>query len=179
MIKVNLLPLKRKKKPKPIPAFIITMLIATIGTIVVMLILFSFFNTRLSAKRNISKSNEQKIVELKQKIKEVENFEQLNKTIQQRNSIIEQLRNNQSVPVKLLDEVSKLLPKGVWLDTMTVSAQNINIAGHAFENSDIVSYVDNLKNSQLLTEVYLLESKSTTIEKIPLYTFKLTFRIKA
>lgn len=178
MIKVNLLPVKRKKKPKPIPSFIVTMVIITIVTIIVMANLVFLFSSRLSAKKKDFKANESKIAELKQKIKEVENFEQLNKTIQQKSSIIEQLRRNQSIPVKLLDETSSLLPNGVWIDAMTVSGENVNIEGYAFANSDIVSYVDNMKNSQVFTEVYLQESKSIIIENTPLYIFKLTFKIK-
>ena len=178
MIKVNLLPVKRKKKPKPIPSFIVTMVIITIITIIVMANLAFFFNSRLSKKKTLFKNNESKIVELKQKIKEVENFEQLNKTIEQRNGIIEQMRKNQSMPVRLLDEANNLLPDGVWLDEMAVSGENVSMEGYAFANSDIVTYVDNIKNSHIFTEVYLQESKSTTLENTPLYMFKLTFKIK-
>jgi type IV pilus assembly protein PilN len=178
MIKVNLLPVKRKKKPKPIPSFIVTMVVITIITIIVMATLSTIFNSRLSKKRTLFQANESKIAELKQKIKEVENFEQLNKTIEQRNGIIEQLRKNQSMPVRLLDEANNLLPNGVWLDEMTVSGENVNMKGYAFANSDIVSYVDNMKNSKIFTEVYLQESKSTNIENTSLYMFKLTFKMK-
>ena len=178
MIKVNLLPVKRKKKHKPIPSFIVTMVIIVLVTIIVMANLAFFFNSRLSKKKALFKTNENKIVELKQKIKEVENFEQLNKTIEQRNGIIEQLRKNQSMPVRLLDEASNLLPSGVWLDKMAVSGENVSMEGYAFANADIVTYIDNIKNSQTFTEVYLQESKSTTIENTPLYMFKLTFKIK-
>jgi len=178
MIKVNLLPVKRKKKHKPIPSFIVSMVIIVIVTIIVMANLAFFFNSRLSKKKALFKTNENKIVELKQKIKEVENFEQLNKTIEQRNGIIEQLRKNQSMPVRLLDEANNLLPSGVWLDKMAVSGENVSMEGYAFANSDIVTYIDNIKNSQTFTEVYLQESKSTTIENTPLYMFKLIFKIK-
>ena len=178
MIKVNLLPIKRKKKHKPIPSFIVTMVIIVIVTIIVMANLAFFFNSRLSKKKALFKTNENKIVELKQKIKEVENFEQLNKTIEQRNGIIEQLRKNQSMPVRLLDEANNLLPSGVWLDKMAVSGENVSMEGYAFANADIVTYIDNIKNSQTFTEVYLQESKSTTIENTPLYMFKLIFKIK-
>jgi type IV pilus assembly protein PilN len=179
MIKVNLLPVKRKKKHKPIPSFIVTMVIIVIVTIIVMANLAFFFNSRLSKKKALFKTNENKIVELKQKIKEVENFEQLNKTIKQRNGIIEQLRKNQSMPVRFLDEANNLLPSGVWLDKMALSGENVSMEGYAFANSDIVTYIDNIKNSQIFTEVYLQESKSTTIENTPLYMFKLIFKIKA
>jgi len=178
MIKVNLLPIKRKKKPRPVPPFIVTMVIITVVVFIVMANLVIYFSSSLSTKRNLFKANEKTIAELKQKIKEVENFEQLNKNIQQKNSIIEQLRKNQSIPVKLLDGTSSLLPDGVWLDAMTVSGENVSMEGYAFANSDIVSYVDNMKNSQMFTEVYLQESKSIVIENTPLYMFKLTFKIK-
>lgn len=178
MIKVNLLSVKRRKKPKPIPAFMVTMVVVTITAGIIMAYLVFFFNSRLEAKKVRFKDNEKKIAEIKEKIKAVENFEQVNKLFQQRTSIIEQLRKNQSIPVKLLDEISKLLPNGVWLQTMTMSGENITIDGYAFANSDVVSYVDNLKNSKIFTEIYLQESKSSTIEKIPVYMFKLTFKMK-
>ncbi len=178
MIKVNLIPTKRGKKTKPVPPFVVTMMVVTIVVSVVMAYLVFFFNSRLSMKKTQLAANEKKIVELKEKIKAVENFEQLNKAFQQRNDIIEQLSKNKSVPVKLLDEISNLLPNGIWLQTTTVSGESINIDGYGFTNSDIVSYVDNVKNSKMFSDVYLQESKSTTIENIPLYMFKLTFKIK-
>jgi len=179
MIKVNLIPTKRKKKAKPIPTFIIATVFVTIIAGITMAYLVFFFNSRLSMKKAQFAENERKIAELKEKIKAVENFEQLNKTFQQRNDIIEQLSKNKSVPVKLLDEISNLLPNGVWLQALTITGDKIDIEGSGFTNSDIVSYVDNLKNSKMFTEVYLQETKSTPVEKIPLYTFKLTFKIKA
>jgi type IV pilus assembly protein PilN len=178
MIKVNLLPVKRKKKPKPLPSFVITAAMVTGAVVIVIIGLVLFFNSRLSSKRAQYKANESKIMELRAKIKEVENFEKLNKTIQERNSIIEQLRKNQSTPVKLLDELSVLLPNGVWLNAMTVSEGSVNIDGYAFANSDIVSYVDNMKNSAVFADVFLQESKSVTVENTPLYMFKLTFKMK-
>ncbi len=178
MIKINLLPLKRKKKPKPIPPFLITGVGLTTISLIVMIGLVFAFNSRLSSKKAQYKINETKIAELKAKIKEVENYEKLNKTIQEKNSVIEQLRKNQSIPVKLLDEASSLLPNGVWLNAMTLSGENVNIDGYAFANSDIVSYVDNMKNSQTFTEVFLQESKSAKIDNTNLYMFKLTFKIK-
>jgi type IV pilus assembly protein PilN len=178
MIKVNLIPLKRKKKAKPVPSFVIATLVVTLVAGIVMAYFYFFFNSRLATKKAQFSTNEKKIANLKEKIKAVENFEQLNKTFQQRSNIIEQLSKNKSIPVKLLDEISNLLPSGVWLTGMTVSGESINIDGFGFSNNDIVSYVDNVKNSKIFTEVYLQESKSTAIEKIELYTFKLTFKMK-
>jgi type IV pilus assembly protein PilN len=178
MIKVNLIPVKRKKKSKPVPSFVIAMVIVTVVTGIVMAYFCLFFSSRLAAKKAQFSANEKKIANLREKIKAVENFEQLNKTFKQRSDIIEQLSKNKSIPVKLLDEISNLLPKGVWLKGLTVSGGSINIDGFGFTNTDIVSYVDNVKNSKMFTEVYLQESQSTTLGKIELYTFKLTFKLR-
>lgn len=179
MIRVNLLAVKRKKKAKPLPTFVISAVLFSVVMICVLVYLFLYYNSKLSTTKTQFETNKQKIAELKNKIKEVENFEKLNKTIDERNKLIEQLRRNQKVPVMMLDEVSRSLPKGVWLTAMSFSEKGGTLEGYAFTNSDVVAYVENLKGSKLLTDIYLQESKQAEVEKIPLYQFKLTFKVTA
>jgi len=77
----------------------------------------------------------------------------------------------------MLDEVSKDLPSGVWLQSLTLSGGMVDIEGYAFSNSEVVAYVDNLKNSRKFSDVFLQESKQADVEKIPVYLFKLTFKV--
>jgi type IV pilus assembly protein PilN len=178
MIKVNLLPIKRKKKAKPLPSFLIATVIVTVIVCIIMAYLSFFYSSRLSSRKAQFATNEKKIAELKAKIKAVEDFEQRNKTFKQRNDIIEQLSKNKSVPVKILDEISVLLPTGVWLQSLTVTNVGINLEGYGFTNPDIVIFVDHLKASTTFTDVYLQESRSVEIEKVPAYMFKLSFKLK-
>ena len=179
MIRVNLLPVKRKKKAKPIPTVIISAVLVTVVALCVLAYLFFYYTSTLQSTKNQFEANKQKIADLKNKIQEVENFERLNKTIEDRNKLIEQLRKNQKIPVMMLDELSRTLPKGVWLQSLSVSGQNGNIEGIGFTNTDVVAFVDNLKASKLLTDIFLQESKQAEIDKIPLYRFRLTFRVNA
>jgi type IV pilus assembly protein PilN len=178
MIKVNLLPIKRKKKARPLPAFLIVTVIVTVIVCIIMAYLSFFFSSRLSSRKAQFAGNEKKIAELKEKIKAVEDFEQRNKTFQQRNDIIEQLSKNKSVPVKILDEISALLPTGVWLQSLVITSAGISMEGLGFTNADIVMFVDHLKSSTMFTDVYLQESRSVEIEKVPAYMFKLSFKLK-
>lgn len=178
MIRVNLLAGKRKKKAKPLPSFVISMILVTLVTACVLTYLVFYFGSKLQSAKSDFERNAKKMAELKEKIKEVENFEDLNKTIEDKNKLIEELRKNQNIPVALLDEISKDLPKGVWLSSMTFSAKGGSLEGSGFTNSDVVAYVDNLKGSQLLADIYLQESKQAEVDKIPLYQFKLTFRVR-
>ncbi|MBI4653515.1 MAG: PilN domain-containing protein [Nitrospirae bacterium] len=178
MIRINLLEVERKKKPQPLPEVFIYGIIILAVTILVL----GLFTLHLTSKDSDLKaekaSKEKRLGELNVMIKEVENYERNNKAFQEKANIIEQLRKNQDIPLRLLDEVSAMLPKGVWLTSLNEAGGNTTIEGYAFTNPDLVGYIDNLKRSEYLEEVTLIESRDTTIENVSLYQFKLTFRIK-
>jgi len=185
MIKVNLLPVKKKKKQKTFPVFLINAGLVMILSVAVMAYVAYFFNSRLSDRKLTVKENEDKIAKLKERIKAVEDFEKLNKTFQQRKDIIEDLGRNKTRPVKIIDEISALLPAGVWLTSMEVKGSEVRLGCTAFTNSEVVNYVDNLKNSKLFTDVYLQESVQAKeagqakASGATVYTFKLQFKVKA
>ena len=179
MIKVNLLPLKKKKKQKPLPAFLISMVLITLVACAILAYLVFYFRGQVSQRQATVVANTARIEELKRKIKDVEDYEKRNTTFQQRKEIIETLGKNKTLPVKILDEIGKLLPSGVWLTSMEVKGESINLSCTTFTNADVVNYVDNLKNSTLFTEVYLQESVQAKIKDLSLYNFKLTFKVKA
>ncbi len=178
MIRINLLPVKRKKKAQPLPPFFIQGAII-LGVIILVLGILTFhLGGKVSDMKNEKAAKEQKLVKLKEQLKEVENYERDNEAYKEKNKIIERLKKNQNVPLRLLDEVSARLPKGVWLTALTDKSGDIDIKGYAFTNSDLVSYVQNLKGSKYLTDVELLESRKATLGDVSTYQFRLTFRIK-
>jgi len=179
MIKVNLIPTKKRKKQKPVPVFLIYTVLLTLAVGVIFLYITYHFSSTISAKEKKVKENVITIAALKEKIKAVEDFEKLNKTFQQRKDIIEELGRNKSRPVKILDEISALLPPGVWLSTADVKGLDVSLSCTAFTNTDVVNYVNNLKNSKLFTDVYLQESVQSKAAAITVYSFKLTFKVKA
>jgi len=178
MIKINLLPVKKKRKQKPLPSFAISMILITLVAGAILAWLVFFFSGRIAEKQAMVKSNEAKIVELKRKIKDVEDYEKRNADFQKRKEIIEQLGKNKTLPVKILDEINKLLPPGVWLVSMDVAGDNVNLSCTAFTNTDVVNYVDNLKLSKLFADIYLQESVQAQVSGYSIYNFRLTFKVK-
>jgi len=178
MIKVNLLLVKKKKKQKPVQTFMISTVFITLATVAILAYLMFSFSKRLSEREATVKGNEAKIEELKQRLKDVEDFEKLNTNFEQQKEIIETLGKNKSLPVKILDETSRLLPVGVWLTSMEMKGDSINLGCTAFTNTDVVNYVDNLKNSKLFTDVYLQESVQVQTAGISLYNFRITYKVK-
>ena len=177
MIRINLLPVKRKRKAKPLPTLVVTAALIAVLFAVGLVYCYFYFNSRMEATVAQFETNKERVAELKKKIKEVEDYERLNKTFAERNTLIEQLRKNQNIPVMILDEMSRSLPNGLWLQSVTIGAETVSVEGYAFSNSEVVSYVDSLKNSKRFSEVYLQETKQAEMEKIPVYQFKLTFKV--
>lgn len=182
MIKINLLPVKKKRKPSkvtiPQVPIIPMAVVFAITAIVAGYFWFSLGN-KIDTLNADKASKEKTLADLKVKIKEVENFKRDNKIFEERTNIIERLKKAQSGPVLLLDEISLDIPERVWLLSLNESGGTINIEGLAFSNSDIVSFVNNLKGSKYLTDVGLIESKQGEKEKMPVFQFKLTCRVKA
>lgn len=177
MIRINLLPVKRKKK---IPQLSIIAVYSAViaGITIIVLGIFTFYLlSKVSDMRNEKTAKEKRLDELKVLIKEVENYEKDNESYREKNRIIEQLKKNQHAPLRLLDEVSAHLPKGVWLTSLVDNAGVIDISGYAFTNSDLVNYVQSLKSSKYLVDVELIESRQTTVGDISLYQFKLIFKV--
>lgn len=177
MIKINLLPTKRKKKPTPVPTFVVAMALLLAFSVIIVAYTVYFMNSKIEDLQEQKRANEQKIAELNKKIEEVKGFEKRNKVFQERKKIIEELTRNQSLPVKILDEVSKRLTDGVWLTSMKISQNKVSIGGVGFTNSDIVTLVQSLKGSSLFTNVLLLGTSQALESGVTTYKFDLNFEV--
>ena len=178
MIKINLLIVKRKKKNVQVYSTLIQGGII-LGLTILVLGVFAFhLISKVSDMREEEAAKKKRLTELQVLIKEVDNYEKDNASYKEKTRIIEQLKKNQQAPLRLLDEVSEHLPKGVWLTSLADQQGVINISGYAFTNSDLVGYVQNLKSSKYIEEVALIESRQTTMENSSVYQFRLTFKIK-
>jgi Tfp pilus assembly protein PilN len=175
MIRINLLPAKKALKIPPVFTY------GAIGTVVLGIVLIAsslYLIAKVSGMHTEVSAKEKKLEELKKAINEIKNYEKNNEEVRQKTQIIEQLKKNQVVPLRLLDEVSERLPKGVWLTILNDKSGVISIEGFAHTNYDLVAYVQNLKESKYLTDVMLVESRQTAIDTFEVYKFKLTFRMK-
>ncbi len=179
MIRINLLTEKRKKRRAIGPQNMAILLIAVnLAAVAVCGSATVWIKGKAAQLRDQSAANQAVIGALTKKINEINKIDKLNKEFEQRSTLIEALRKNQAAPVRVLDEVGLLIPDGVWLNALFFKDSTVNIEGTAFSNIDIVSFMDNLKRSADLADVYLEESREGEIDKVKVYQFKAHFRVK-
>jgi Tfp pilus assembly protein PilN len=177
MIKINLTKVKRKKKAKPVPLYLGAMALLIVVSIIAVVIWGKSIDAEIKGLENKKQANAQKLKELDEKVKEVKNFESLNSQVSQRKEIIEQLTKNQSMPVRILDEMSSRLTDGVWLNTMSISGNKLTMSGVGFKNTDIVSFVQSLKDSEMFNNVNLLGTSRQMMGEVETYSFNMTLEV--
>jgi type IV pilus assembly protein PilN len=190
MIRVNLLAERQEKKQKKaesvlvvekkrkVPAFAVTLLIVIFSAVFVMALAYFLLRMNLDDLKDEYQKNAAQMVDLKKKIDEVKKYEELNKVIQQKTVLIENLKKNQSAPARLLDDISKLITGEAWLTSVTFNNPQVAVEGVSFSNEDVVTFIDSLKRSPNYTDVNLEETKQGNMENLEVYQFRLNFKVR-
>ncbi len=180
MIKINLLPTKKKPSRK-LTEIQKQLLLGLLILGVVVFGLLTYWNSLQNTIDSLKKKKaaaEARIREQDNMLKEVKSVEDERKQVTDKIALIEQLKKNQTALVHLLDEVSKALPTGVNLTSLTESSGKVNLEGTAFNNNDIVRFVENLKASRYCADVFLQETVQGQEQGTDIYKYKLQFTFK-
>ena len=94
---------------------------------------------------------ERETVRLRNVIQQVQQFEQRRAQLQQRVTLIEQLRKGQTGPVHLLDHVSRALPDTMWLLELRQTDAEVVIEGRCTNLNALSDFVSGLEVSNLFT----------------------------
>jgi len=95
-------------------------------------------------------------------LEQVRKFESQRALLQQRVTLIEQLRKGQYAPVHLLDEISKSLPDRLWLSEMEQTGGDFAISGVTDSLTAVSDFVANLESTKWFKKpVEIIDSQVT------------------
>lgn len=136
-------------------------------------------DSEIEAQQEEKRNKETQIAQLKEQVKQVQDFEEKKKLLEEKNRIIEKLEQSRMGPVKVLDHVSQSIePLNIWLTKLGMSSDTVELEGKALSNDDVVEFANNLRRTDYFTAISLQESKAALENKIDVYQFRLTFRLK-
>ncbi len=75
--------------------------------------------------------------------------------MQRKMQVIVDLKANQTGPVMLLDQISRLMVDGVWLNRLELDEGYVEINGSAMSENNVADFVTNLEGSDYFTGVRL------------------------
>ncbi|HET8798348.1 MAG TPA: PilN domain-containing protein, partial [Thermoanaerobaculia bacterium] len=128
----------------------------------------------LSQRREVVEARQAEAQKLEAIIKEVEAYQKRKDNLQQRIDLINQLKQNQKGPVRIMDQISRDLPDLVWIDNMTISGGSVRISGRGLNPNAIALFIENVKNDPYFEEPQV--GAVTKISDAPLvYSFDMSF----
>jgi type IV pilus assembly protein PilN len=155
VIRINLLGVERQKARKAIAFDIgqtVTLACSLILVTTVLLIGWWYWSIRQESSRIDTElvAARQEAARLQSLLAEVQQFEQQRARLRERVALIERLRSGQSIPVQLLDHVSRSLPDMLWLTSMQQEDNQVTIEGRSTTLIALSDFVGNLGGGELL-----------------------------
>ena len=133
-----------------------------------------WYNRELKQRQETVEIKTQEAQKLEAIIKEVEEYQRRKDSLQQRIDLINQLKQNQKGPVRIMDQISRDLPDLVWLDSMDISGGRVSLNGRGLNPNAIALFIENIKR-----DPYFEEPAVGTVAQIsssPLvYSFDMNF----
>ncbi|MEO8502914.1 MAG: PilN domain-containing protein [Acidobacteriota bacterium] len=102
--------------------------------------------------------SEAEVRRLESIIKEIDDYKIKKAALEHKISVINQLKQNQQGPVRIMDQISRALPELLWLDSMEVMGNNISVSGNAFNINAIANFIENLDKAPEFQEPILRDS---------------------
>ncbi|HSN55780.1 MAG TPA: PilN domain-containing protein [Candidatus Sulfomarinibacteraceae bacterium] len=90
--------------------------------------------------------------ELKPFIEKVEELEAKRALLKRKVEVINDLKQQQQGPVRILDEVSRALPELVWLTQLKMSGNSLTLTGDAMDENAVANFYSNLDSSPFFEE---------------------------
>ncbi|MEI8173210.1 MAG: PilN domain-containing protein [Deltaproteobacteria bacterium] len=172
MIKINLLPYRETGKRDNITRQIALIAVSFIALVIVIGAIHLFVSFKIGGLENDVKDQEEKLAKLTKVIGDIEGYKRNKAILEKKLAIINSLEENRLAPVRMLDELSGLVPvKDIWLEKLTEKGMDITIEGVARNNIAVALFMRNLAGARFIKSVDLLSTKEKEVSGIKLQQF--------
>lgn len=152
MANINLLPwreeLRREKKREFLGYLVVTLLTGVVAVVFWVFLVNQRIDTQQARNALLSKE----IAALDEKVKEINELKKRREQVLARMRVIQELQGNRPDVVRVFDEVVRVLPEGVYLETLSRQGGNISVAGYAESNNRIAALMRAVESSYKFEE---------------------------
>ena len=145
MIKINLLPIKATRKREYVKQQLILAAVLLLGAIVGCYMWYSAMSGKIANKKKEIATAKRQIEQYKKAIGEVEKYKGLEAALNRKLEIITSLEKGKTGPVRVLDHLSQIIPKQVWLIGWKEQSGVVKIEGEALTNKHVAQFITALK----------------------------------
>ncbi len=148
MIPINLLPHRAARRKAQQQQFfvLVGLTLGLAGAIIVAVHIF--FAGRIENQVERNKYLESEIVLLDKQIDEIRKLKEQTQALLARKRVVESLQTNRTETVRLLDQLVRQLPDGIYLKSVKQTGQRVNVIGYATSNARVSTLMRNFEASR-------------------------------
>lgn len=174
---VNLLPWREKLRQHQKQQYIMALIAVAAITGLFFWFIGQAIDQTISNQHFRNQFLERKIALLDGQIAEIQKLKESKNAIEQRMSLIEQLQASRNVAAIILDELAKVVPSGVTLESLKRVGNQIEIEGISNSNNHLSDFIRALDSSKVFTGAELSSIKADAEASRAISNFALTFTL--
>jgi type IV pilus assembly protein PilN len=155
MAKINLLPWRQERRKEQQRQFLTIMGLSIVLVAVGILAVHLQYARLISVQESRNGYLQKHITEVEKQIKEINELATKKERLLARMEIIQQLQRNRPEIVRLFDELVRILPEGVHLESLKQQGRNLQMKGIAQSNARVSAMMRNIDQSEWLTKPQL------------------------
>ena len=183
MILINLLPHREAARKRRREMFQATMVASALAGLAIAGLIYWWFQMQITDQQDKNNFLRGEVQVLEKQIKEIATIEEEITALQARQKAVEDLQSDRNLPVRLLNELVKELPDGVYITSLKQADQVVTMQGMAQSNERVSEMLRNLtNNTPWFSKPELVEIVTTNVALSPkdqrrVPSFNLRFRL--
>ena len=178
MIRINLLPHREeKRKARRQQFYSLLGMVTVLGAMIVFLV-YTVISGYVSTQESKNEFLKQKIAVLDKEIEQIKRLKEQTQALLARKQVIESLQRDRAEAARLLSELVKQMPEGVYIRSLRQEGVKISLGGYAQSNARVSTLMRNIEASPWLENPRLIEIKAVQVDKRRLNEFNLEAALK-
>lgn len=175
MIRINLLPFRAARKKENIRRQISIFMLMFALTAVTLVYYNNALNSKINGLETEIKSKKAELATYQKAIQEIKQIQKRLTDLENKTRIINQLNVNRGWPLSFLDSINDLIiEKRMWLTSLSLKGDSINIKGIALDNKTVADFMTRLEVSKLYSNINLQTVNQKIILKYNLKSFDIS-----
>jgi type IV pilus assembly protein PilN len=178
MIRINLLPHREeKRKARREQFYLLLGLVSVLAGLIVFLV-YTIIAGYISAQESKNDFLKKEIAVLDKEVDQIKRLKEQTQALLARKQIIESLQRDRAEAVRLLSELVKQMPEGVYIRLMKQDGVKISLSGYAQSSARVSTLMRNIEASPWLEKPQLVEIKAVVVDKRRLNEFNMNASLK-
>lgn len=178
MIRINLLPHREEKRRARRQQFYTLFAVAGLVGVVLVFIVYSVIASYVDSQESKNEFLRREIAVVNKQIDQIKRLKEQSQALLARKQVIESLQRDRAEATRLLSELARQMPEGVYLRSLKQDGLRVSLGGYAQSNARVSTLMRNLDASPWLENPQLVEIKAVTVDKRRLNEFSMNVTIR-